>query len=189
MTRGRAAAPPATPRLDFGFVSPRLAVVALAAVLAVMAAPTRAGDLKPWAGGPPSPLLLKDLSGKDHRLEDYRGKVVVVNFWATWCEPCRAEMPSFNRLKAQMADAPFAILAVNMGEGDGRIKAFLEKTPVDFPVLLDRDSAVAKSWKVRVLPTTMVLDPDNGIRYFAVGELDWSAPEIEKRLRALSVAR
>jgi thiol-disulfide isomerase/thioredoxin len=168
----------------------RLASFAFAAVLtAVMAFAAAAGDLKPWTGGPTPPLVLRDLEGKEHRLDDHRGKVVVINFWATWCEPCREEMPSLNRLKAQMADTPFAILAIDMGEGEGRIKSFLEKTPVDFPVLLDRDSAVAKSWKVRVLPTTLVLDPDNRIRFIAIGELDWSSAEIEKRLRALQANR
>ncbi len=157
--------------------------------MAALSYATHAGELKPWTGGPTPPLVLKDLSGKEHRLDDYRGKVVVINFWATWCEPCREEMPSLNRLKAQMADAPFAILAVDMGEGEGRIKAFLDKTPVDFPVLLDRDSAVSKAWKVRVLPTTLVLDPDTRTRYMAIGELDWSAPEVEKRLRALQSRR
>ena len=167
-------------------MSTRHAYLTLVAVIvAVVSLAAAAGELKPWTGGPTPPLVLKDVSGKEHRLDDYRGKVVVINFWATWCEPCREEMPSLNRLKAQMADTPFAILAVDMGEGEARIKAFLEKTPVDFTVLLDRDSAVSKSWKVRVLPTTLVLDPDTRIRYMVTGELDWSAPDIERRLRAL----
>jgi thiol-disulfide isomerase/thioredoxin len=171
-------------------VLPRRTFIALAAVLmAAMSFAAAAGDLKSWTGGATPPLVLKDLSGKEHRLDDYRGKVVVINFWATWCEPCREEMPSLNRLKVQMADTPFAILAVDMGEGEARIKAFLEKTPVDFPVLLDRDSAVSKAWKVRVLPTTLVLDPESRIRYMVIGELDWSSPEIEKRLRALQGKR
>lgn len=161
------------------------AVVLAAAVIASMPLVAAAGELKPWTGGATPPLVLRDLAGKEHRLDDYKGKVVVLNFWATWCEPCREEMPSLNRLKAQMADAPFAILAVDMGEGEGRVNAFLDKTPVEFPVLLDRDSAVSKAWKVRVLPTTLVIDPDNRIRYMAIGELDWSSPAIEKRLRAL----
>jgi thiol-disulfide isomerase/thioredoxin len=167
----------------------RASFVLAAAAIALTPLAAAAGDLKPWTGGATPPLVLKDLAGKEHRLDDYRGKVVVINFWATWCEPCREEMPSLNRLKTQMADTPFAILAVDMGEGEARIKAFLEKTPVDFPVLLDRDSAVSKLWKVRVLPTTLVLDPDTRIRYMVIGELDWSSAEVEKRLRALQGKR
>ena len=167
-------------------MSTRHAYLTLVAVIvAVVSLAAAAGELKPWTGGPTPPLVLKDVSGKEHRLDDYRGKVVVINFWATWCEPCREEMPSLNRLKAQMADTPFAILAVDMGEGEARVRTFLDKTPVAFPVLLDRDSAVSKAWKVRVLPTTLILDPDARIRYTAIGELDWSAPDIERRLRAL----
>lgn len=166
----------------------RLVLFVLAA-FSVLSLAASGAELKPWTGGAAPPFTLEDLAGKAHRLEEYKGRVLVVNFWATWCEPCRDEMPSLNRLKARMADAPFAILAIDMGEGEARVKAFLDKVPVDFQVLLDRDSAVTKAWKVRVLPTTLVLDPSGRIRYSAVGELDWSAPPIEKRLRSLVTAR
>src|SRR5262245_8121409 len=156
---------------------------------ALFACAIQAAELAPWTGGPPPPLALKDLAGREHRLDDYRGKVVVLNFWATWCEPCREEMPSFNRLKARMADAPFVILSVNMAEGEARIGEFLQKVPVDFPVLLDRDSGVSRAWRARLLPYTVVLDPALRIRYTALGELDWSAPEIEASLRKLLPAR
>ena len=162
--------------------------LALAVALALPLA-AAAKELKPWTGGAPPPLVLKDLAGREHRLDDYRGKVVVLNFWATWCEPCRDEMPSFNRLKARMGDAPFVILAVNMAEGEARIGEFLQQVPVDFPVLLDRDSGVSKAWRARLLPYTVVLDPASRIRYTALGELDWSAPEVEASLRQLLPAR
>src|SRR5215831_2800611 len=132
-----------------------------------------ARELEPWKGGPPPALVLKDLNGREHRLADYKGKVLIVNFWATWCDPCRAEMPSFGRLKARMSSAPFAILAVNFAEGEARIGEFLKQVPVDFPVLLDRDGQVSQAWRARLLPYTVVLGPDQQIRYSAVGELDW----------------
>jgi thiol-disulfide isomerase/thioredoxin len=72
---------------------------------------------------------------------------VVVNFWATWCGPCRDEMPSMQRLKERMAGAPFALLAVNYAEGNPRVEAFLQKVPVDFAILMDRDSTVSKRWQ------------------------------------------
>jgi thiol-disulfide isomerase/thioredoxin len=158
--------------------------LALALALALpSAAPAK--ELKPWKGGATPPLELKDLQGRDHRLEDYRGKVVVVNFWATWCEPCRDEMPAMQRLKERMAGAPFALLAVNYAEGVPRVEAFLKQMPVDFAILMDRDSAVAKRWQARALPYTVVLDPRLRIRYTVTGELDWGAPEVEAALRKL----
>ena len=71
-----------------------------------------ASQLRPWSGGATPPLELQDLEGRPHRLRDYRGKVVLINFWATWCEPCREEMPSMNRLRASLAAQPFVVLAV-----------------------------------------------------------------------------
>jgi thiol-disulfide isomerase/thioredoxin len=165
-----------------------MALVRAAAILVAalaLAVPAAAKELKPWKGGATPPLVLKDLQGRDHRLEDYKGKVVVLNFWATWCEPCRDEMPSMQRLKEKMAGAPFALLAVNYAEGEARIAAFLQKVPVDFTLLLDRDAAVAKRWQARVLPYTVVIDPAQRIRYTVTGELDWSAPAVEAVLRKL----
>jgi thiol-disulfide isomerase/thioredoxin len=164
----------------------RLARLALAlATAAVCASPLGAKELKPWKGGATPALVLKDLQGRDHRLEDYKGQVVVLNFWATWCEPCREEMPSMQRLKERMAGTPFALLAVNYAEGDARVEAFLQKVPVDFTILLDRDAAASKRWQARALPYTVVIDPAQRIRYTVLGELDWTAPEVEATLRKL----
>ena len=145
--------------------------------------------MQPWPGGAPPALVLKDLDGREYRLADYKGKVVVLNFWATWCDPCREEMPSLNGLKARMGEAPFAILAINMAEGEARIGEFLKKVPLAFPVLLDRDGGASTAWRARLLPYTVVLGPDQQIRYTAIGALDWSAPEIEATLRRLMPQR
>src|SRR5215203_706263 len=80
--------------------------------------------LKPWPGIVTPSLELADVEGKTHRLADYRGKAVLLNFWATWCEPCREEMPSIERLRAQLAGRPFAVLAVNVGESAEKARAF-----------------------------------------------------------------
>jgi len=158
------------------------AAALLAASCAALAA---GGELKPWSGGATPPLALRDLQGKEHRLADYKGKVVVVNFWATWCDPCREEMPSMQRLQDKLAGKPFAILAVDFGEGAPRINDFLKKVPVRFTVLLDRDTSAATRWKVRVLPTTLVLDPEQRIRYSVVGDLEWDSPAVEQAIRKL----
>jgi thiol-disulfide isomerase/thioredoxin len=163
----------------------RLARFALVlAAAATCAAPLGAKELKPWKGGATPPLELKDLQGRDHRLEDYKGKVVLVNFWATWCDPCRDEMPSMQRLKERMAGAPFALLAVNYAEGNPRVEAFLQKVPVAFAILMDRDSMVSKRWQARALPTRSCSIPLR-IRYTVTVELDWSAPDVEATLRKL----
>jgi thiol-disulfide isomerase/thioredoxin len=158
----------------------------LAAVLVALAAfSAGAQELKPWPGGSTPPLALRDLEGRPHRLQDYRGKVVLVNFWATWCEPCREEMPSIQKLRASLAGRPFEVLAVNLAESEARIRRFMGHTPLPFPVLLDRDGSIAKAWRARVLPVSFVVGPDGAIRYRALGELDWNQDGIRRAMLAL----
>jgi len=159
------------------------ALVAFAAI--GFAAAAGAAELKAWTGGATPELALQDLQGRTHRLADYRGKVVLVNFWATWCEPCREEMPSFERLRQSFAGRPVEVLAVNLGEPVGRVERFLERMPLGFPMLLDRDTGVAKAWKARVVPATFVVGPDGRIRYVHYGELDWSSEPVRKRVAEL----
>lgn len=155
------------------------------ALLLALALPAAAEELKPWAGGATPPLELADLRGKKHSLADYRGKVVLVNFWATWCEPCREEMPSMERLRVSLAERPFAVLAVNLAEPESRIAKFLDTVPVGFPILLDRDTKTTRAWQAKVLPATYIVGPDGAIRYRHVGELDWSKPEVRKLILGL----
>lgn len=154
-------------------------------MLAVFVGAAGAQGLKPWTDGPTPALRLQDLAGKTHDLASLRGKVVLVNFWATWCEPCREEMPSMNRLRASLAGRPFEILAVNLGEPETRIERFLEKIPLDFPVLLDRDMARAKAWKARVLPASYLVGPDGRIRYSHLGDIDWSSSEVQQLVQRI----
>jgi peroxiredoxin len=159
--------------------------VLLAVILSCCATLVVAQQLQPWSGGATPRLDLQDLEGRAHRLEDYRGKVVLVNFWATWCEPCRAEMPAMNQLRASLAGRPFAVLAVNLAESESRIRRFMEQVPLDFTVLLDRDSGAAKAWKARVLPVSFVVDTRGRIRYSALGEIDWTQDGVRKAILAL----
>ncbi len=144
-----------------------------------------AAELKPWPGGATPPLALQDLAGKPHDLADYRGKVVLVNFWATWCEPCRAEMPSIDRLRRSLQGKPFEVLGVNLAEPLSRIEKYLESMPLGFPLLRDRDSAASKAWKARVLPASYLIGRDGRIRYFAYGELDWTSEPVRKTVSEL----
>ncbi len=131
------------------------------------------------------PLDLKDVSGVRHRLADYRGKVVLVNFWATWCEPCVTELPAIERLRAALANEPFVVLAVQMGGSARTAQDTAEKLGLRFPLLLDRDSAVTAAWGVVVLPTTFVIAPGGEVAFREVGELDWSDARQRRRIEAL----
>ena len=162
-----------------------LSLALLAGLVSSLEAWAAGGELKPWSGGATPSLALRDLQGKEHKLADYRGKVVVLNFWATWCDPCREEMPSMQRLQDKLAGKSFVILAVDYGEGAPRIQDFLKKVPVRLTVLLDRDTSAATAWKVKVLPTTLVLDPQQRIRYSVVGDLEWDSQSVEDTIKKL----
>ena len=143
------------------------------------------GELKPWTGGATPSLSLNDPAGKVHDLAAYRGKVVLVNFWATWCAPCREEMPSMQALRQRLEGKPFEVLAVNLMESEEKIAAFREAELIDLPVLMDRDGAAAKRWKVRMLPISFVIDRRGAIRYQLVGEADWTTPDITSAIERL----
>jgi thiol-disulfide isomerase/thioredoxin len=133
-----------------------------------------AGELKTWTGGRTPSLVLKDMRGVTHDLADYRGKVVLVNFWATWCEPCRDEMPSMQQLKQKLAGRPFEVLAINLAESENKVDDFLRRFPLDFTIMLDRNGEARRAWKVKVLPTSFVVAPDGSVRYGVIGDLDWT---------------
>src|SRR5262245_39974305 len=141
--------------------------------------------LKPWAGVVTPPLDLADTEGKPHRLADYRGKTVLVNFWATWCTPCREEMPSIEKLRVQLKDKPFAVLAVNVGESANAARAFAATMPLGFPLLLDRDMQASRAWGARVLPATYIVGPDGVARYSYLGELDWARADVRASIEKL----
>lgn len=125
-----------------------------------------------------APLLeLKDEEGVEHRLENYRGQVLVVNFWASWCTPCVRELPSLNRLREEFDDQPFEILGVNVAEPPNRLKRFFMRQPIDFPVLYDRESEAFYAWNVKGLPTSFVIDREGRVRYLARGAMEWDSPE------------
>ena len=157
----------------------------LAAALALFAAGSSAQALRPWNGGAAPPLELTDVDGTVRRLADYRGKAVLENFWATWCGPCREEMPSIESLRLSLQGKPFEVLGVNVGQSPRVARDFGEKLMLGFPLLLDRDTRTAKAWGARVLPASFVVGPDGAIRYSYYGDLDWAAPEVRAKIEAL----
>ncbi len=95
-----------------------------------------------------------------------------MNFWATWCAPCVEEMPALARLRARLAPRGFEVLAVNQGEMPQRVSAFVSRSGLDLPILLDRDKEAGKAWRVRALPTTFIVDAAGRIRFHGEGEID-----------------
>lgn len=132
-------------------------------------------------------LGVSDLSGTVHRIADYRGRTVIVSFWATWCPPCRKEMPALARLSRELHHDQFAVLAVNVGDAEEKVRRFMEQIDHQgLPVLLDRKSELASKWFIRGLPVTYVLDGAGKVIYGAIGERVWDAPAMISGLKSLS---
>lgn len=154
--------------------------------LLAFASPPRAQGrgMTPFAAVPPAPTLrLPDTDGKSIDLAQFRDRVVLVNFWATWCPPCRKEFPSLGRVRKLFKSAEFEVLAVNVGEDPDTVFSFAG-TP-EFPVLFDRDSKVLAAWPVKGLPTTLLVDRQGRIAFRAVGGREFDDPEIVATIKQL----
>lgn len=120
---------------------------------------------------------LPDLKGKTVALEDFRGKIVFLNFWATWCPPCRAEMPAMEKLFQRMQGKDFVMLAVDFQEERDQVQSFMEQFRLHFPALLDTEGTVAAAYGIRGLPSTYILDRAGKIVAGAVGPRTWDSEE------------
>lgn len=127
-------------------------------------------------------FVLKSEDSKTYRLADYRGQVVILNFWATWCPPCRYEMPSMERAWKQIKGKGIVILAINVGEDEDTIFAFTGTYPVTFPLLMDRDGTVIKKYPVIGLPTTYIINPKGLVTHRAIGTREWEHPQLLEQL-------
>ncbi|MGK0170282.1 MAG: thiol-disulfide isomerase/thioredoxin [Gammaproteobacteria bacterium] len=141
---------------------------------------------KPYA----APALgLKDTQGNMHHLSDYQGQVLVVNFWATWCPPCRKEMPSLNQAAKALSAHRVTFIAVNIGQTLAQITEFKARVPIDFPVLLDPDQGAVQRWPVLGLPTTVIVDPSGRVAYQVTGEREWDGTGIVAAIRSLAIPK
>lgn len=130
-------------------------------------------------------LPFQDLNGTSYTIKDLKGKPIILNFWASWCPPCRAEMPSMNRAWEKVKDEGILMLAVNVGEPPETISQFTEEVPIDFPIILDVDTQLSQAWGVRGMPTTYIIDAAGKVVYSAVGERPWDDDNILNAVRAL----
>lgn len=128
---------------------------------------------------------LENIHGIEEELTDYRGKVVFLNFWATWCGPCRYEMPSMEKLHNEFKGDGLEILAINLGETVPLVKEFLEEYNLSFTVLMDKDNSVAQVYGVRSIPTTYLIDRDGDILGMAVGAREWDSNALRELFREI----
>jgi len=145
-----------------------------AAGLIAMPKPTAAADFQ-----------LLDVAGQIHRLHAQRGKVVFLNFWATWCPPCVQEMPMMEQLRQTLSQAPFVVWAVNMQETQAQVAHFMAKNRLHFPALLDADGAVSARYQVRGLPTTYLIDCAGNVAGWVMGPREWSNEATRRLLVAM----
>lgn len=134
----------------------------------------------------PAPALqAQALDGAPHTLASFRGKVVLLNFWASWCPPCLREMPSMERLRIRMAGRPLEIVALDSAETRDEVSAYLSRMPLGFPVLLDPDGSNTRRWKVFALPSSFLLDAEGRVRYVLTGPTEWDEGEALQLVESL----
>jgi thiol-disulfide isomerase/thioredoxin len=162
------------------------------AQLAVLAAagsgPAWAADFEVsrWpANEPAPPLQSTDLAGRTWRLAELRGRAVLLNFWASWCPPCRAEMPSLQDMAEIYGPDKIVALSINFKESRATAARFAQASALSLPVLLDPDGSVAREWGARVFPTTVLIDSAGRPRQRIRGEVEWGSPTAERLIAPL----
>jgi thiol-disulfide isomerase/thioredoxin len=135
--------------------------------------------------GPLSAFNLIDTTGKTWRPVDFKGRAVLLNFWASWCEPCRAEMPTLQQVADLYGPGKLLVLAINFKEKPARALQFAQSTGVTVPVLLDADGQAARQWGVKVFPTTLLIDSRGNPRYRVQGEVDWTSDAATRLIAGL----
>lgn len=144
-----------------------------------------AAQLRPWTGTTGTAFTLDDVRGEQRTLESFRGRVVLLHFFATWCAPCVEEFTSLQKLTDESRGLPITVVAIDVAEVDVRVRNFVAKLGAQFPVLLDRDRAVTKAWNVISLPTTIVLDSNLTPRFIVEDAIDWARADIRASIDKL----
>lgn len=160
-------------------------MLSIVALLAVGDASASEPALEPFAAVPPATVSLVDLEGATLSIEGTRGDVVLLHFFATWCEPCRPELASLNGLVDERRARGLKVLAVSVAEPKSRVARFFQSNPVGFPVTLDQSRAAARAWGVDSLPSTFVIDRRGQPRLIARRDLDWREPGVVAALDGL----
>ena len=150
-------------------------------IATAMVAQTEAASVS----GPAPNFTLKSLDGKNLKLSEMRGDVVLINFWASWCGPCRQEMPLLNALHNKYAPLGFTVLGVNVEENSADARGFVSNFPVDFPVVLDNKNKVSRQYDVIAMPTTVVVDRDGNMRFLHKGYKSGDEKEYRKMVKKL----
>jgi peroxiredoxin len=130
-------------------------------------------------------FTLRSIDGKNLRLHEQRGQVVLVNFWATWCGPCKQEMPHLDRLYDKYRASGFVLLGVNIDQDAGQAKAYAQRLGLKFPILLDADKKVSKLYDVGSMPSTVLIDRDGRVRQVHLGYREGLEETYEKQIREL----
>ncbi len=162
-------------------------IVAIAAIVLFVIVKQAPREVKIIAEGDQAPeFRLSTLDGKQVSLSDFRGKVVMVHFWATWCPPCVEELPTIERLYRALQGTDFVLLAVSVDQGGpDAVVSFMKKHNLTIPVLLDPGAPVAHSYGTFKFPETYILDRSGVVRYKAIGPTDWSKPENIQAMKGL----
>ncbi|MBH2020781.1 MAG: TlpA family protein disulfide reductase [Burkholderiales bacterium] len=155
-----------------------------AAVLSLAGAQGQAYRVSPWSG-PVNGFSLVDARGKTWRPADFKGRAVLLNFWASWCEPCRAEMPTLQQMADLYGPEQLLVLAINFKENPATALQFAKRSGITLPVLLDVEGQAAQRWGVKVFPTTLAIDRQGQPRHRVQGELDWTGKAAEKLITSL----
>jgi thiol-disulfide isomerase/thioredoxin len=127
-------------------------------------------------------VALSDLDGRPVALDQFRGRVVFLNFWATWCVPCRQEMPALARLHEAYRQHGLVILTVNFKETESQVRAFVRELQLDLVIALDRDGRASQRFRVQGLPVSLLIDRDGRILWKAIGAREWDSPEMRSYL-------
>jgi thiol-disulfide isomerase/thioredoxin len=163
---------------NFEFKRRALLLAGLGAAVTSRAQETKGYLRRPWPKGQATPPL--DLPGYEAprwNLKEAQGKLVLLNFWATWCEPCRSEMPTLELLATRFEKQGLIIVAVNQRETDAAIKRFMDVMPISLPIVRDSDGATSRAFGVRAFPTSVLVGRDGRALFSVIGEMDWNGPE------------